>query len=150
MVPFWALAELWPSGLLVGPTVTAGGSGSRKLALMLALVICNRRKERNRALTIVDQFHRIVHSTARCSYVQEFLTCLEIHALAGERGFVELADLLPVHNTPECTDVLGAAVLVVQVVRVFPDVDAKNRVHNFTSRRALHEGVVLVRRCHDL
>src|SRR5262249_56234653 len=54
-----------------------------------------------------------------------------------------LVDLCPVHDVPPRVDVVGAAVLVLQVIRVLPDVDAEHR------RLAVHHRIVLVRRALD-
>src|SRR5690606_29659801 len=51
---------------------------------------------------------------------------------------VQLVYLIPVHYVPEGGDVLGPAVLVLQVVSVLPDVETQKR------RVALHDGAVLV------
>src|SRR6185436_4750008 len=48
-------------------------------------------------------------------------------------------DLSPIHHVPPRADVVGPAVLELQVVRVLPDVEAEER------RLAFHERVVLVR-----
>ena len=49
---------------------------------------------------------------------------LELDRLAGGSVGVVLADLVPVDDVVEGGDVLGAAVLVLEVVGVLPDVDA--------------------------
>src|SRR5215207_7853843 len=49
-------------------------------------------------------------------------------------------DLGPVHDVPPCLDVVGAAVLVLEVVRVLPHVETHHRLPSF------HQRVVLVRR----
>ena len=54
-----------------------------------------------------------------------------------------LTDLVPVDNVPPVADVLGPAVLVLEVVRVLPDIESKDGEHDLL-RDALHEGVVLV------
>src|SRR5829696_18882 len=58
-------------------------------------------------------------------------------------GAVPLRDLAPVDDVPPRVDVVGALVLVLQVVRVLPDVDADQR------RLAGRERRVLVRRADD-
>jgi hypothetical protein len=40
---------------------------------------------------------------------------------------IPFADEIPVHYAPECFDILGAPVLMFQVVGMFPDIDAKQR-----------------------
>ena len=52
-------------------------------------------------------------------------------------------DLVPVDDVPPRGEIVGAAILVVQVVGVFPDVDAEDGL------LALHHRVVLVRRALD-
>src|SRR5688572_16279753 len=59
---------------------------------------------------------------------------------------VALRDLAPVHDVPPGLDVVRPAVLVLQVVRVLPDVEAEQDVARL---RALHERVVLVGRADD-
>src|SRR5262249_35083420 len=54
-----------------------------------------------------------------------------------------LVDLRPVHHVPPRVDVVRAAVLVLQVVGVLPDVDPEDRL------LAVHHRVVLVRRALD-
>src|SRR5262249_50199161 len=49
-----------------------------------------------------------------------------------------LGDRVPVDDVPPRIDVVGALVLVLQVIRVLPDIDAEDR------RLALHVGAVLV------
>jgi hypothetical protein len=60
-----------------------------------------------------------------------------------------LGYLVPVHDIPPVRNVLGPAVLVLEVVSVFPDVEAKNGEHDRVGD-ALHQGVVLVGRAHEL
>src|SRR5918992_1708282 len=55
-------------------------------------------------------------------------------------GRVPLSDLRPVDGVPPRVDVVGAPVLVFEVVRVLPDVDAEE------GRLAVRDGVVLVGR----
>jgi hypothetical protein len=57
--------------------------------------------------------------------------------------------LVPVDNIPPVGDVLGAAVLVLEVVGVLPDVDAEDGVLDFVLY-ALHQRVVLVWGTDDL
>src|SRR5579862_8896262 len=54
-----------------------------------------------------------------------------------------LIDLRPVDDVPPGVDVIGPAVLVLQVVRVLPDIDAEDDV------LAVHQRTVLVRRALD-
>src|SRR6478609_445326 len=54
-----------------------------------------------------------------------------------------LRHLVPVHHIPPRPDVIRATVLILQVVRVLPDVEAKQSV------LAFHQRVVLVRRARD-
>src|SRR6266446_3927177 len=58
-------------------------------------------------------------------------------------GSVILADGVPVHHVPPGFDVIGPAVLIVQIVRVLPNVHAQNRLV------PLHERIVLVGRRDD-
>src|SRR5579875_81416 len=60
-------------------------------------------------------------------------------------GLLEtLVDLFPIHHVPPGRKVLGAAIVVLQVVGVLPYVVAQNGIE------ALHEGAVLIRRGDDL
>ena len=43
----------------------------------------------------------------------------------------------PVHDIPECTNVVGAAILVVEIVGVFPDVEAEDGSATFGERGVL-------------
>src|SRR5215212_1781435 len=56
---------------------------------------------------------------------------------------VVLRNLRPVNDVPPSFDVIRAAVLVIQVVGVFPDVHTNDRFV------AVHQWTVLVRRGHD-
>src|SRR5580704_13098225 len=49
-----------------------------------------------------------------------------------------LVDLVPVHHVPPGTDVVGASVLILEVVSVLPDIDSQHRL------LPLHQGTVLV------
>ena len=40
---------------------------------------------------------------------------------------VIFGDLVPVHNVPPCFDVVGATILIVQIIGVFPNIDAEDR-----------------------
>lgn len=42
--------------------------------------------------------------------------------------FVVLGHFWPVHNIPECLEVIGSAVLILQIIRVFPDVASQDRL----------------------
>src|SRR5690349_1164479 len=54
-----------------------------------------------------------------------------------------LVNLRPVDDVPPRVDVVGPAVLILEVVRVFPDVDAEDGL------LAVHHRVVLIRRAFD-
>src|SRR5262245_19587913 len=51
-------------------------------------------------------------------------------------------DLGPVHDVPPRVDVVGPAVLVLQVVGVLPDVDAEDRLLAFHQRAVLVRGAL--------
>src|SRR5712691_6383591 len=51
-----------------------------------------------------------------------------------------IVDLRPVHNVPPGVDVIGPAVLILQVVRVFPHVDAEDDLLPFHQRAVLVRG----------
>src|SRR5450759_1193701 len=51
--------------------------------------------------------------------------------------------LFPIHDIPPRADVVGSLVLVLEVVRVFPDIETHDRF------LAFHERIVLVRRAGD-
>src|SRR5712675_133274 len=55
-----------------------------------------------------------------------------------------LLDLRPVYNVPPSGEVLGSAVLILQVICVFPNVHAHHREF------ALHQRTVLIRRGYDV
>ena len=74
----------------------------------------------------------------------------EVDTFSSERSFIKFADLLPVHNTPPGIDVLWAAILIVEIVGVFPNVNAQDGVHDLTHRGAFHQRIVLVWRCDNL
>mmetsp|Transcript_887 Transcript_887/g.2792 ORF Transcript_887/g.2792 Transcript_887/m.2792 type:complete len:243 (+) Transcript_887:1763-2491(+) len=81
-------------------------------------------------------------------FVKQFLYSLpsERHALPlGRVLLVVERDLLPVDHVEPRRDVLRAAVLVLEVVRVLPDVEAEDRDH-LGLAAAVHERVVLVGR----
>jgi hypothetical protein len=54
-----------------------------------------------------------------------------------------LTDLVPVDNVPPVADILGPAVLVLEVVGMLPNIQSEDGEHNLVSD-ALHERVVLV------
>src|SRR4029453_666979 len=60
------------------------------------------------------------------------------------RALQVLRDLVPVNDVPPRFQVVRAAVLIVEVVRVLPDVDAEDR------RLPIHERAVLVGGTQDL
>src|SRR5262245_20894491 len=61
-----------------------------------------------------------------------------------QRHLVAFAHLIPVDHVPPGLEVVGAAVLVVEVVGVLPDIDAEDR------ELALHERAILVGGAEDL
>ena len=62
---------------------------------------------------------------------------------AEEASANRRADFVPVHNVPPCGNVVGATVLVVEVIGVFPDVNAQDR-RAFTIHQTAHQWIVLV------
>src|SRR5437868_9263423 len=71
--------------------------------------------------------------------------------LARDRGLVvrledleSLVDLFPVHDVPPGLEIFGAAIVVFEVIGMFPDVVAKN------GEQALGDRIVLVRRGSNL
>ncbi|MFM1943105.1 MAG: hypothetical protein RI897_2087 [Verrucomicrobiota bacterium] len=60
------------------------------------------------------------------------------------RGGEEVADLGPVHHTPDGLEIVGTAVLVFEVVGMFPDIDAEDGGAFATGDGFTHEGVILV------
>src|SRR5579884_1097358 len=76
----------------------------------------------------------------RCSQGQSYLAChtFELALLAPLRITIPLRDGRPVDDVPPGFDVIGALVLVFQVIRVFPNIDAENR------HLVIHVGAVLV------
>ncbi len=61
-------------------------------------------------------------------------------ALAGVAG----GDDIPVHHIPKCGDVVGTAVLIVEVVGVFPDVETEDRAIAATAEVGSHDRIVLI------
>src|SRR4051812_4638078 len=53
-------------------------------------------------------------------------------------GAVVLRDLSPIHHIPPGLDVIGPAILVIEIIGVFPDIDAEQR------GIALHQRAILV------
>src|ERR1700741_344073 len=43
------------------------------------------------------------------------------------RFLISIADVVPIHHAPECFDILRTAVLMLQVVGMFPNIDAEQR-----------------------
>mmetsp|Transcript_32171 Transcript_32171/g.84984 ORF Transcript_32171/g.84984 Transcript_32171/m.84984 type:complete len:207 (-) Transcript_32171:278-898(-) len=72
--------------------------------------------------------------------------CSELDGLAIGGSAVVLANLLPIDDVPERADVLGPAVLVLEVIGVLPHVEA----HDGDQAGIVHERVVLVGRRHNL
>src|SRR5882762_9666640 len=72
---------------------------------------------------------------------QPYQACLP--ALPGLTGLQAFVHLGPVHDVPPGVDVVGAAILILQVVRVLPDVDAEHDL------LAFHQRAVLVRSALD-
>ena len=62
----------------------------------------------------------------------------------GLKCFEALVDFVPVHNVPPGREVLGAAIVVFEIVGVFPNVVAEN------GEQALGDWAVLVGRADDL
>jgi len=55
-----------------------------------------------------------------------------------------LRDNVPVDYVPESSDVVWAAILVVEVIGVLPDIESKNGLATTGPSKFSHEGVVLV------
>jgi hypothetical protein len=55
-----------------------------------------------------------------------------------------LIDFIPIDYVEKCIDVFGSAILVFQIIGMFPDIDSEDR------RFALADRIVLVRCGHDL
>ena len=53
-------------------------------------------------------------------------------------GSEALSGFLPVHNIPPCADVVRAAILILQIIGVLPDIQPDHRVLRF------HDGRILV------
>ena len=72
----------------------------------------------------------------------------EILALHGDTWQIDAtvnkkSDPIPIYNLPKRRNVLGATVVVIEVVGVLPDVDPQNGKHRHASP-PVHEGVILV------
>src|SRR3954447_6700253 len=55
-----------------------------------------------------------------------------------------LVNCVPVNNIPPCRDVFGTAILILQIVSVFPDIQTKDRLLSF------HVGAILIGRRSNL
>src|SRR5688572_24023485 len=80
---------------------------------------------------------RYLRKTKRRSYRSAFLFLLEWSLLV--RG-VELGDVRPIDHVPPRIDIVGAAVLVIEVVGVLPDIETEDRDLAFHHRRILIGG----------
>src|SRR5262249_35440124 len=58
--------------------------------------------------------------------------------------FVVYCDFSPVHDAPERLEVIGAAILVFEVVGMFPDIATEDRFAFGAGDRFAHERVVLI------
>src|SRR6185437_14808459 len=67
-----------------------------------------------------------------------------------QRGFVVFAGLVPVDHVPDRLEVVGTAVLVVEVVGVFAHVHTEDRLAFDAGDGLAHDGAILVRRGADL
>src|SRR5205809_5770495 len=63
---------------------------------------------------------------------------------------VILGCFAPIHHVPPCLEVIGAFVLVFQIVGVFPHVAAEDRLPFTSSNGFTHDRIVLVCRGNDL
>lgn len=70
---------------------------------------------------------------------------LRVPAASTFGVLVSFANFVPIHHVPEGFEVFGAAVLVFEVVSVFPDIAAQNRMPRFF----VHERVILIGRRAD-
>src|ERR1043166_8768038 len=61
---------------------------------------------------------------------------------ATAKRLVILRDRVPIYHVPPCFDVIGSAVLVLEVVSMFPNIEADNRCV------AIHQRTILIRRRH--
>ena len=57
---------------------------------------------------------------------------------------ISIGNFVPVDDIPERTDVVGASILVIQVIGMFPDIETKN------GRQSLRERVILIGRRTDM
>src|SRR6185503_6363500 len=56
-----------------------------------------------------------------------------------------LRDLRPVHNVPECFEIIRALVLVLKIVGMFPNIAAQNWSALAAGDRLAHQRIVLIR-----
>src|SRR5947209_4632903 len=62
---------------------------------------------------------------------------------------VALRHLSPIHDIPKRLEIIGAAILVFEVVGVLPNIAAQNWFAFDSRNRFAHDRIVLVRRGHD-
>mmetsp|Transcript_4149 Transcript_4149/g.5400 ORF Transcript_4149/g.5400 Transcript_4149/m.5400 type:complete len:257 (-) Transcript_4149:13-783(-) len=83
------------------------------------------------------------------SYAIVGITCIKGLSSDGNTCFLfshvgkVLRNLIPVHNIPPVRDIFGATVLILEVVSMFPNINAENGEHNLIGN-SLHERIVLV------
>ena len=63
--------------------------------------------------------------------------------------FVPLGHFVPVNDVPESGDIIGATVLILEVISVFPDVQSKDGLSFDTSDSFAHQRAVLIGRRSD-
>ena len=66
------------------------------------------------------------------------------------RSFVVFGDFVPVHYIPESLEIIGAAILVFEIIGVFPNVAAEKRLAFSAADGLAHDRVVLVCRGNNL
>jgi hypothetical protein len=113
---------------------SAAASRGRKLgeaAAAIRLVLCDRQKFGLHSLEKGSGTENAKHPSGRSGF--RYLTPFSRPTLnlkrdkaLGSCGSKPAGHFVPVHNVPERCDVIRAAVLVVQVVSMFPDVQAQD------------------------
>jgi hypothetical protein len=96
----------------------------------------------------MNAFNRVYQLTS----LSCFYPCMHGHiGMVRNNVGTVLRHLVPVHHVPKVAYVFRSAVLIFEVVGVFPYIESQNGEHDFVgSTIALHERIVLVGRTDQL
>src|SRR5690606_25257096 len=81
---------------------------------------------------------------ARLSRRESEMRKLFLNACSAVGLGVELIDKLPVDHVPQSADIVGSLVLILQIISVLPNIDARQRDHAHRYR------IILIGRADDL